>query len=133
MSVAFDTPKNFADGPMQYYKPWELLPGDEARINDQVRETEELVSQELSQYDIDHPTSPKDHKSGPDQEVNQEPKESVNTDLIEDGKEKSNGTNSNNIEMLDASPKTSERPEAAKDTGDDGGEVVEGDEDTVIY
>lgn len=33
----------------------------------------------------------------------------------------------------DIQRKTTEPPEGSKDTGDDGGEVVEGEEDTVIY
>ena len=140
--VALDAYKGSANGFAQYYKPWELLPADETKIKDQVKETEALIDQEISQYDIDHLASPKDHKLRPHQEVKQESKEGVNANLISDGKEtdthssddhKVDGADSDDVTMLGASPQASERPEPAKDTGDDGGEVVEGDEDTVIY
>ena len=60
--------------------------------------------------------------------------------MEEDGKEtnekeseelKSNGNPTNeDVSLPDA---TAETTAGAKDTGDDGGEVVEGEEDTVIY
>jgi len=42
-------------------------------------------------------------------------------------------TNMNGTVTPDIQRKTTEPPEGSKDTGDDGGEVVEGEEDTVIY
>ena len=45
----------------------------------------------------------------------------------------SEDTNMNGAAPSVAERKTPEPPEASKDQGDDGGEVVEGEEDTVIY
>jgi hypothetical protein len=42
-------------------------------------------------------------------------------------------TNMNGTTSPGAQRKTPEPPDSSKDQGDDGGEVVEGEEDTVIY
>lgn len=42
-------------------------------------------------------------------------------------------TNTNGTDSPNTQRKATEPPEASKDQGDDGGEVVEGEEDTVIY
>ena len=38
----------------QYYKPWELLPGDEDRIKSQVEEADRTIARENSQHEADH-------------------------------------------------------------------------------
>ena len=37
----------------QYYKPWELLPDEEDRIEDQIRDTEKQIDKELDDWDIE--------------------------------------------------------------------------------
>ncbi|KAL9131105.1 MAG: hypothetical protein Q9217_000867 [Psora testacea] len=121
-----------------YYKPWELLPGDEEKIRDQVKEAETIIDRESIQYGDDHPDSPKNPLVEARRVVDRESKEATDGHQKMDGKDtdatkpaepKINDTLSNDAVMSDGQ----ERPpqsEAAKDTGDDGGEVVEGEEDT---
>ena len=105
-----------------------------------MREARRIVNQESAQYNIDHSDNSRDQAPTPTQEQDQRSEETVKEELKKDGKEtnihsseaeKPNGANSDEIVMPDAEP--SGQGSAPRDTGDDGGEVVEGDEDIVIY
>ena len=121
----------------QYYKPWQLLPGDDDRIRRQVQETEETIAQEKGRQDPDVPREPlqPSNDAAPaeveiekDDREEEDGKKNIETDP---GEPKAYGIPTNDDAVMpDAAPETTA---GAKDTGDDGGEVVEGEEDTVIY
>ena len=136
---------------MQYYKPWELIPSEEERIKAQVEETEAIIEKEREQWEAENPTD--EQQVPPDSDSKTEPpetKETTNgqTDTVGDSTNNEegeppgpkseeedtnmNGTASPGDERKTAEPAEAEPAEAAKDH-DDGGEVVEGEEDTVIY
>ena len=128
----------------QYYKPWELLPGDEDRIKSQVEEADRTIARENSQHEADHSSDvppPLEAKKDENAEVEKSvssPSETVgpNTnekETISSPQHKKDANTEGSTEPeLDA--KTKVQSETAKDQGDDGGEeMLEGEEDTVIY
>ena len=134
--------------PQQYYKPWELLPGDEEKIKAQVEEAEQTIDRESNQWDEDHPSAdparspPEKAKEQPESEVTHDDGQKDNTVGSVDADQEASTAlpvNSEDTNMEDAADTNGERrhtesPEdAAKDHGDDGGEVLVGEEDTVIY
>ena len=111
-------------------------------IKEQVRDTEKLIDQEGTQYEVDHPANSRLEAPMPTQEEDQRSEETLGQAPKKDGKgtniqdsdvAKPDVANSDDVTTPGALPKPPERDEAPKDTGDDGGEVVEGEEDTVIY
>ena len=111
-------------------------------MKDQLKEAEDIIHQELSQYEIDHPSSPKGPPPDRSPEIKRESEWATNGVQDTDGKnadvekpeEPKNYANDANDTTLPNTQQTPpEQPEIMKDTGDDGGEVVEGEEDTVIY
>lgn len=132
---------------MQYYKPWELLPGDEDKIKSQVQEAEEKIEREAAEWDAENaakndepPPTANEHSPGPKEENVGDMVGSAVHEEQPSSPKPSEDTNMNVVVAAiaatatsDAQSKTNEPPEAAKDQGDDGGEVVEGEEDTVIY
>ncbi|KAL9102191.1 MAG: hypothetical protein Q9163_002639 [Psora crenata] len=128
--------------PRLYYKPWEFLPGEEDKIREQVREAEQIINRESSQFDMDHPSSPQEPPSDARREddrgstnIPQGGRETdgKNTDEDKAAESKTNAANSDDVLISDAQNRPPQRSESGKDTGDDGGEVVEDEEDTVIY
>ncbi len=129
----------------KYYKPWELLPGDEAIIKRQIEEAEDIIHKETSQFEAENPLENEDSTpvmNGKSREPNDLPVDSSETvgsatNLEErSGSEIRNDTNagSKSPVMSNYVPKVVESSEAPKDHGDDAGEIVlEGEEDTVIY
>ena len=128
---------------MQFYRPWELLPDEEDRIKKQVAETEEIIKNEKQQLALDSVSNSAERNN---LDVGYSAHETQNTDQDDDhelkGKETNlnssqdravNGLNTNSSPTSDSVAKSLEPPEKAKDSHDDGGEVVEGAEDTVIY
>ncbi|KAK4690653.1 hypothetical protein P7C71_g6184, partial [Lecanoromycetidae sp. Uapishka_2] len=127
-----------------YYKPWELLPSQEARITSQVAEAEATIERENKQWDAEY-ANPEQKEISDEEKKPPEPSEAAETNGHEDtvgspaDREKPSSpkadedTNMNDTTPPDVPGKTTEPPEGSKDHGDDGGEVVEGDEDTVIY
>ena len=132
---------------MKYYKPWELLPGDEATIKRQIEEAEDIIRKETSPSDLENPPETED----PISVTNGKPPESSKM-LVESSETVGSATDDNLEEPLsseihndtntdpkfpetsDAAPVHIESSEASKGHGDDAGEIVlEGEEDTVIY
>ena len=132
---------------MKYYKPWELLPGDEATINQQIEEAEKIIKKETLQFDVKHPPETEDttlvangkplestellikssETVGPATDLNLE--EPLSSEIRKDTNPDPKSPDTSN-----AAPKLVESSEASKDLGDDAGEIVlEGEEDTVIY
>jgi len=131
--------------PAKYYKPWELLPGDEDIIKRQIEEAEDIIEKETSHFEADNPpvdddpTSATNGKPPESSELPADPSETVGsaTNLEErSGSELHNDTNPGpkSPDMSNTAQKAIESSEAQKDHGDDAGEIVlEGEEDTVIY
>lgn len=150
---------SIADGGMiQYYKPWQLRPGDDAVIREQVKDAEATVAREVADFDSRYPPeafvredlkpasteeqpkqqdtseqqpeSRSDHPSAPEpQPESREPQET--TDMV--GAQ----TNTEQREPVRTDTPANGADEAAHQQSDahhdDGGEVVEDKEDTVIY
>lgn len=129
--------------PKLYYKPWELLPGDDTRIKSQVMEAERMVEHELAQFEAANPGSDDDLSPDTNQNplngaddaagssetvglANVLPEPSTSTAICD--------TNPDSPSTPDVPARTVEPPDVSKDHGDNGGEIVlEGEEDTVIY
>ena len=130
---------------LQYYKPWELLPGDDDIIKSQIQEAEQLISQENSQHDVGSPsTDPsaaeikiEDHtklagnESKPSVTVGPIPNEDESAASQPEVRDTNTKSPMEPEPILDTT--TDVPPETSKEQGDDGGEMVEGEEDTVIY
>lgn len=130
---------------VKYYKPWELLSGDEAIIKRQIEEAEDIIQKETSQYEAvyppeaEEPTPATNGKPPEPSDLPADPSETVGSATNLEEHSSSEIHNDTNIDPKspDASniaPKAVESVEALKDHGDDAGEIVlEGEEDTVIY
>ncbi|MCJ1227621.1 hypothetical protein MMC12_004277 [Toensbergia leucococca] len=129
--------------PKLYYKPWELSPGDEAKIKAQIEQAQEFINEETLQFETDSTVNDEAQLSDTidelvkSPEVKTEVSETVGhaTNLAEPSEPATHG-DTNHIPSLDSNAsKSHEEPvEALKENGDDGGEIVlEGEEDTVIY
>ena len=128
----------------QYFKPWELLPSQEERIKAQVEDAEETIDKDRDQWDKEHPASQRQERK---EEKTDSPRIRGPISSNSDGdtvgfpeeKEKPSSpspdedTNMNGAPPPENQLKVTEPPEGPKDHVDDGGEVVEGEEDTVIY
>ncbi|KAG8531491.1 uncharacterized protein KY384_003120 [Bacidia gigantensis] len=133
--------------PKLYYKPWELLPDEEAKIKAQIKNVEETIGDEDRRLVADHPPSAiaqRDTQDGEAQEPNEDTVEdTVEDDAKDDGKEVDTdiskhsepfSTNEDDIAMHDSQQQHLEdQAETAKDTAEDGGEMVEGEEDTKVH
>ncbi|CAF9934158.1 MAG: hypothetical protein ALECFALPRED_005873 [Alectoria fallacina] len=133
--------------PRLYYKPWELSPSDEQKIKAQVEAVEESIEREAKQWDIDNVAT--NDEAHPPTNGDADPPETQEEDarVVDTVGAATNGedpsspklsedTNVNDtIASMDSGEKEmpAEPSEAAKDHGDNGEELVEGEEDTVIY
>ncbi|MCJ1417485.1 hypothetical protein MMC32_003829 [Xylographa parallela] len=126
--------------PKLYYKPWDLLPEDDARIKAQIAEAEATIARENMEYGVDSPKLV---------DVSLQPMDTTMDD-VESEKPETVGQLTNDEELIESSSfsntnaqpvienektvDTSATSERSKDHVDDGGDVVvEGEEDTVIY
>lgn len=133
--------------PMLYYKPWELSPGDDEKIKAQVREAEESIEREAKQWDIDNVATndevrPSKNGEADPPETEEEDARAVDTvGAATNGEQPSSPKISEDTNMNDTAASTesgekelpAEPSDAVKDHVDNGEEVVEGEEDTVIY
>ncbi|KAF7117986.1 hypothetical protein CNMCM5793_007355 [Aspergillus hiratsukae] len=138
--------------PVLYYKPWQLRPEDEDLIRRQIEEAEATISRERAEFEARHPpqeeTESKEEKeiqAGnhqesplPDADV-QEPK-----DTAQESSDKGKAETSQDQNVEAAQPETAPVNDVPvsvnqndsddhRAADDDGGEVVEDNEDTVIY
>lgn len=119
------------------------MPSEEDKIKSQITQAEQDVEREVEQFDIGNPPDGPHAASGTSNErprveeskPQPEPLETVGPDTDEGAKpdnEEPSITNADDaVEPIIS--KAVEPPDAPKDHNDDGGEVVEGEEDTVIY
>lgn len=135
---------------MQYYKPWQLRPEDEDLIRHQIEEAEATISRERAEFEARRPPQEESEskeeteiRAGNQQEAPQpdvdvqEPK-----DTTEESSDKASAETNQGQNIEAAVPETvNDVPASVNHTGsddhraadDDGGEVVEDNEDTVIY
>ncbi|KAI9737156.1 MAG: hypothetical protein M1834_000749 [Cirrosporium novae-zelandiae] len=136
--------------PRLYYKPWELLPEEEIRISDQLRDTETLIQNETQDFDEstrqdgqeegDNTASPHEH-TGEGEKVQDPPQTSE--PVGSDTHPHKPSEESSKVDATNQDPSTTTVPEEStiapvsetrKAQEEDNGEVVmEGEEDTVIY
>ncbi|MCJ1277323.1 hypothetical protein MMC21_005135 [Puttea exsequens] len=134
--------------PKLYYKPWEMLPSQEERIKTQIVEAEAAIEKESETWDFDHPAEKKEEPAvaGAKNEETSEPA-NTNGDTVGPFTDKDKAfspqttvedTNMGDHdacapETIETIMKPNEPPEGSKDHHDEGDDVVEGEEDTVIY
>lgn len=144
----------------QYYKPFELKPEEEQRISEHIRDAQEAIGRELDEWDKQtrlakpaeavNPEEPSDRhgtivNGSQDAAMNEEiakvpANESFHTNghvdqpLALDAADRTRTVTEVEVAAPNAaSSLTAGGGEGGKEAADDGGEVVEGDEDTVIY
>ncbi|KAL8938369.1 MAG: hypothetical protein Q9211_003244 [Gyalolechia sp. 1 TL-2023] len=131
-----------------YYLPWELLPSEDAKIKSQIKATETSIEQETEQLE------PEDTKDTAESQAEQKaPTSGSNVDREQEsgGAKETVGSEANILQETNGLPKnasTEKKPETfhseteraptsheenLKDHDDDGDEMVEADEDMVIY
>ncbi|KAL4988360.1 pinin/SDK/memA/ protein conserved region-domain-containing protein [Aspergillus falconensis] len=135
--------------PVLYYKPWQLRPEEDDTIQDQIRQAEATIAREVEEFDArnaqeDQPETEKHDQTEETQEKPEQPELSQNAQNDQAQEQK---------ESVAAEPNHEKEPDEAKPDGpsaeatsagshqqedhrgaeDDGGEVVEDNEDTVIY
>ena len=119
------------------------MPGDEDRIKSQIGAAERLIEQENSQHDRENQL-PGFNRTGSNNEDQPATKRSTSNPLRTVGpgtnevespasQQDKRNTNTESLMEPETGAKTSEITEMAKEQGDDGDEMVEGEEDTVIY
>ena len=115
------------------------MSGDQEQIERRIRNVEQLIDEEVQQNGLHEANNAKDTLGLNDVKVISKSRESVKHDALKEGKETNidsshaNSTNPNNIMMSDRQSPQWNREEPIKDNAEDGGEMVEGEEDTVIY
>lgn len=116
----------------QYYKPWEMLPGDDEQIEVQIEETEATIAQEVEAFRKHHLGAEKESTTN-EQVADSASKETVGEPHIEPA--------SVFQEVLDTATTTTnvQEPSSAEEARKEalelhnGEVVVEAEEDTVIY
>lgn len=123
---------------MQYYKPWELLPGDAEQIKTQIVDTEALIGREIQEFNSRHKTDLQQEERPKEDEKKAETAETEGEHHAESSPvppvAKSDTTNPLPTIQAQAPESSQIHNVAEKDSLEENGEVVvEGDEDTVIY
>lgn len=125
--------------PKQYYKPWELLPGDAERIKEQITDTEALIEREIQEFNKRHKTQLLPEERPREEEAKDEAAETEGEHHAESSPvppvAESDSTNPLPPVQAQAPQSGSDvHVLAERDPLEENGEVVvEGDEDTVIY
>ncbi|KAJ5712623.1 hypothetical protein N7493_009091 [Penicillium malachiteum] len=143
--------------PILCYKPWQYRPGDEAIIEDQIKEAEEIVSREVAAFEAQYPPeaftqediipsivpASKDESEEQAQKVSApakpeapvpEPGSKETEKPAEKSEEQHEQVQSTESDKVhERSTVGGENTEHHDHRDDDGGEVLEDNEDTVIY
>ncbi|KAL2851599.1 pinin/SDK/memA/ protein conserved region-domain-containing protein [Aspergillus pseudoustus] len=137
--------------PVLFYKPWQLCSGDETIIRDQIREAEATIAREVEEYEARNSKGdeePENETNLPMETPGQAPtsKEDIqetSTTQTADTDAAANDTNHEKVskETMHGSPPATNNDGLASSTQeddhrgaeDDVGEVMEDNEDTVIY
>lgn len=134
---------------LQYYKPWDLLSSEDARIKAQINETENTIQEQVARFEAETgqvTTEVQAASKSPMPDSKLDPEQQADSMLETVGPETndvqgSNGNAGENItdKKADTSPPlepqqvSPAQQENSKDHEDDGDEMVEADEDMVIY
>ncbi|KAL8948506.1 MAG: hypothetical protein Q9222_005309 [Ikaeria aurantiellina] len=133
--------------PKLYYKPWELLPSEEDKIKSQVDTTEDIIQQELEQFDSESAreiTESQQAAEAPPPEPTVEPEKATENANETVGPETNapqpaNGPTDDGVPDTKSvasspapKPDAMDQQENTKDHEDDGGEMMEADEDMII-
>ncbi|CEL08800.1 hypothetical protein ASPCAL11945 [Aspergillus calidoustus] len=136
--------------PVLFYKPWQLRSEDEAIIRDQVREAEATIAREVEEYEARNAqgdTEPENNPNPPTEtpqqaQTSNEDMQKPSTLQTANADAGANGTNrdKDSKETKPESPPAPNNEVPVRSTHeddhraeDDGGEVMEDNEDTVIY
>lgn len=133
---------------LQYYKPWELLPSEDVRIKSQIEAAEDTIQRATAQFDsetTEATTGSQPVATAPSAESKLDPEQGTEGAMETVGSESnipqeadSLGKGGDTDKQADPSPSepepaSTEQQDSSKDHEDDGGEMVEADEDMVIY
>ncbi|KAL9582903.1 MAG: hypothetical protein Q9212_003024 [Teloschistes hypoglaucus] len=128
--------------PKLYYKPWELLPSEDAKIKSQIEAVEEQIQRETAEANSNVAANLQPAQETPTQEPKVEPEREPEHATATVGSESDIPQKDENLpneaptdqKADNPPPETEPAPaEPSKDNEDDGGEMVEADEDMVIY
>lgn len=132
----------------QYYKPWEFLPSEDAKIKSQIEVAEASIQQETEQLESENTKGTDEPQAEPKGST---PEPNVDREQKPEDAKETVGSEGNILQETDSLRKdasTDKKPEQsdpeteqartnhqdnAKDQDDDGDEMVEADEDMVIY
>jgi hypothetical protein len=139
---------------LQYYKPWQFRPGDEETLREQIEEAEAIVAREVAEFEARY-SAQEEETSKKQDDVNQEENHEQASPVPEAESKKPKGTSHETSDTVSAETVATKNPEATQTDAtpsndnnvsinndhadvhrgaeDDGGEVVEDQEDTVIY
>jgi hypothetical protein len=122
----------------QYYKPWELLPGDAERIQQQIADTEALIDREIQEFNQRNKTDlqPEERPRGnmKDSAAETEGEHHAESSPIPPVPPVAQSDSTNPLPPVQATESAPVTVLAERDPLEENGEVVvEGDEDTVIY
>lgn len=150
------------DDSLQYYKPWQLRPGDEKVTREQIEDAEATVAREVAEFETKYPPEvfvcqvpePVSEEKQPEEKKesgeSQQPKPEAEIPTPAPAAEPESTAEEPQAiaekeeqvkQQQSSEPAKSEAPTNGTDAGheqadahhDDGGEVVEDNEDTVIY
>ncbi|KAL8815556.1 MAG: hypothetical protein Q9223_005318 [Gallowayella weberi] len=134
--------------PKLYYKPWELLPDEDSKIKSQLEEADQIIQREAAEFD---PTTregstesqPVEKSPFPDSKLHSGQPSDATKETVgskTNGPQESNGNTNDEITDQNANNAPPEPQHIStnlhvtlKDQEDDGDEMVEADEDMVIY
>lgn len=123
----------------QFYKPWKLTADEEDTIKTQVKDAEAKIETESAQWEADNPPLV-EASEGVENAKSVEREEKTEVEVVGENtneedrpvQEIASATNGHDPHTTDERKKTAVS-EAANHQGTEGEEMVEGEEDTVIY
>lgn len=117
---------------MQYYKPWKLLPEEEARIQKQISEVQALIERELDEFDKLYPEEPSQEAPTREEKANISTRETVGEPHTESPPISNVHVDPTNL-PVEAPPSDQTRTDSHSLEEHNGEVIVEAEEDTVIY
>jgi hypothetical protein len=142
--------------PALYYKPWQLRPGDEAVIQEQIEDAKAIVAREVTEFEARYPPEAFEREElepvsteNPKQQDTSDQQPKLTAEQPSAPEPQVESKSGETTDMMDVQTTTEQNPKATTDAPtngtdaaaqaqpdahhDDGGEVVEDNEDTVIY
>ncbi|KAE8154736.1 pinin/SDK/memA/ protein conserved region-domain-containing protein [Aspergillus avenaceus] len=139
--------------PALYYKPWQLRSDDEDIIQDQVEEAKATISREISEFESRYPPEEEEstkesnddnkeekHDQAPAPEADTQELKEISQETSDPVGAETNHVRGSEVARTDITPTNdnnvsmdNDHADVHRGAEDDGGEVVEDKEDTVIY